>query len=169
MKKLYQSRLIPFFTFLAGCLLLVSGCGYTLQGRATLPFKAVSIGKLVNRTFEPGLEDRMQLALAGELLRNGFEIDGNADHSIEGIINVFELRTLSAKAGLAEEFEVIVRGDFRLMDSAGKIKMLRNKGVFIVSFQGSDSLQGIRALKEKATERALRELSSEMVASIIYQ
>lgn len=169
MKKLYISRLIPFFTLLAGCLLLVSGCGYTIQGKATLPFKAVSIGKLVNRTFEPGLEDRMQVALVEELLRNGFVIDGNAGYSIEGTINVFELRTLSAKAGLAEEYEIIIKGDFRLADPSGKTKVLRNRGLFIVSFQGTDSLQGIRALKEKVTERALRELSSEMVTSIIYQ
>lgn len=169
MKKPYISRLVLIFILAAGYLSLVSGCGYTLQGRATLPFKMITLGKLVNKTFEPRLEDKMQLALAEELTRNGFIIDGNAGHSIEGTLKVFELITLSVKAGIAEEYEVIIKGDFRLIDASGKAKTLRNKGVFIVSFQGSDSLQGIMALKEKATERALRDLSSEIIASMIYQ
>lgn len=169
MKKPRISRLVLFFTFVMGYLFLVSGCGYTIQGKATLPFRTISIGRLVNKTFEPRLEDRMQLALVEELTRSGFIIDGSAGYSIEGTIKVFELRTLSAKAGIAEEYEVIIKGDFRLMDPSGKAKILRNRGAFIVSFQGADSLQGIMVSKEKATERALRELSSEMVASIIYQ
>lgn len=168
MKKLHISRLVLFFALVTGYLSLVSGCGYTIQGRANLPFKSISIGKILNNTFEPKLEDRMQLALAGELTRKGFVIDSDSGHSIEGTITAFELQTLYAKAGMAEEYEVIIRGDFRLTGQSGKAKILRNRGVFIVSFRSTDSLQGIVASKEEATEKALRDLSSEMVASIIY-
>ena len=55
-------------------LFTLSGCGYTLQGRDTLPFTSVKIGRIENRTFEPKLEDKFQKALADELIRNGIMI-----------------------------------------------------------------------------------------------
>ena len=145
------------------------GCGYTIQGKSNLPFQAIAINKIVNKTFEPKLEDRMQTALVNELMLEGFVIDNSSGYKINGSITQFELRTLSEKSGVATEYEVIIKGDFKLMDSSGKTKELRSHGVFIVSFSSSEQLQTVIALKELATERALKDLSSEIVASIIYQ
>ncbi|GAB4408238.1 MAG: LPS assembly lipoprotein LptE [Thermodesulfovibrionales bacterium] len=156
---------------LIACVLIVcalTGCGYTIHGRANLPFNSISIGNIVNKTFEPKLEDKMKIALVDELMKNGFVIDSKAGHKINGIITTFELRTLSEKAGVAVEYEVIIRGDFKLLDPSGKARALRGQGVFIVSFLSAESLQNVMALKEKAIERALRDLSSEIIASIVY-
>ncbi|MCL5021851.1 MAG: LPS assembly lipoprotein LptE [Nitrospirae bacterium] len=154
--------------FVALCFLLASGCGYTLQGRADLPFQSVAIGKMINRTFEPRLEDRMQTALVDELLKSGFLIDGSSGYKIIGNLTSFDLKTLSEKSGVALEYEVTIGGDFRLIDPSGKARQLRNRGVFIVSFPSTGGLQDVVALKEQATEKALRDLSVEIVASIIY-
>jgi outer membrane lipopolysaccharide assembly protein LptE/RlpB len=145
------------------------GCGYTIQGKTNLPFQAIAINKIVNKTFEPKLEDRMQGALVNELMVQGFVIDSSAGYKIHGAITQFELRTLSEKSGVATEYEVVIKGDFRLMDPSGKTRELRNRGVFIVSFSSSEQLQSVMALKELATERALKDLSSEIVASLMYQ
>jgi hypothetical protein len=145
------------------------GCGYTIQGKANLPFQTIAIEKIVNKTFEPKLEDRMQTALVNELMVEGFVIDSSSGYKINGAITQFELRTLSEKSGVATEYEIIIKGDFRLMDPSGKTRELRNHGVFIVSFPSSGQLQTVMALRELATERALRDLSSEIVASIMYQ
>jgi hypothetical protein len=145
------------------------GCGYTIQGKTNLPFQTIAINKIVNKTFEPKLEDRMQTALVNELMVEGFVIDSSSGYKINGAITQFELRTLSEKSGVATEYEVIIKGDFKLMDPSGKTKELRNHGVFIVSLSSSEQLQTVMALKELATERALRDLSSEIVASIMYQ
>ncbi len=150
------------------CALLVPACGYTLHGRGNLPFQSVAIGKIVNRTYEPRLEDRMLAALADELMKSGFLIDGSSGHRISGSITFFELKTLSEKAGAAAEYEVIIRGDFRLTDPGGKARELRNRGVSIVSFPSVGDLQNVMALKETAIERALRDLSSEITASVVY-
>ena len=57
---------------LVACLIqIISSCGYTLQGRASLPFQGVKIGKIVNKTYELKLEDRMQRLLTEELQKNG--------------------------------------------------------------------------------------------------
>jgi len=145
------------------------GCGYTIQGKRNLPFQTIAINKIVNKTFEPKLEDRMQIALVNELMVEGFVIDSSSGYKINGAITQFELITLSEKSGVATEYEVIIKGDFKLIDSSGKSKELRSHGVFIVSFSSSEQLQAVIALKELATERALKDLSSEIVASIMYQ
>ncbi len=144
------------------------GCGYTIYGKSSLPFQSIAVSKIVNKTFEPRLEDRMQIALTGELMRSGFVIDSSAGYRISGSLTTFQLNTLSEKSGVAVEYEVVIKGDFGLIDPFGKTRALMHQGVFIVSFPSTDSLQNVIALKEKATERALQDFASEIVASIIY-
>ena len=146
-----------------------SGCGYTIQGKKNLPFQTIAINKIVNKTFEPKLEDKMQIALVNELMVDGFMIDNSSGYKINGTITQFELSTFSEKSGVATEYQVIIKGDFKLIDPSGKAKELRNHGVFIVSFSSSEQLQSVIAQKELATVRALQDLSSEIVASIMYQ
>lgn len=152
----------------ACCLLLVVGCGYTLYGKANLPFQSIAVSKIVNKTFEPGLEDRMQIALTDELMRSGFLIDAGSGYSIIGSLTAFELKTLSEKEGVAVEYEVTIKGDFKLVGPSGRAREMKKRGVFIVSFASTGSLQNVIALKERATEKALKDFSSEIVASIIY-
>ncbi|HXX53043.1 MAG TPA: LPS assembly lipoprotein LptE, partial [Thermodesulfovibrionales bacterium] len=138
-------------------------------GKKDLPFRTIAISKIVNKTFEPKLEDRMQTALVNELMVQGFEIESSSGYKINGAITQFELGTLSEKSGVATEYEVTIKGDFKLTDPSGKIKQLRNHGVFIVSFSSSEQLQTVMALKEQATVTALQDFASEIVASIMYQ
>lgn len=149
-------------------LFLVVGCGYTIYGKANLPFQSITVSKIVNKTYEPRLEDRMQTALTDELMKSGFVIDGSSGNRIEGSIASFVLNTLSAKSGVAVEYEVVIKGDFKLIDPLGKARVLRQQGVFIVSFSSTDSLQNVVARKEMAIEKALKDFSSEIVASIIF-
>jgi len=150
-------------------LLTLIGCGYKLQGRESLPFQFVKIGKIENRTYEPKLEDKLKKALSDELIRNGIMISGNAGHVISGVIEGFELKPLSEKEGLAAEYEVIMKGKFFLTSPEGKVTQLRSSGVFIVSFYSAGSIQDIMSSKEQAIESALKNLSSEIRAGIIYQ
>lgn len=150
-------------------LFTLSGCGYTLQGRDTLPLTSVKIGRIENRTFEPKLEDKFQKALADELIRNGIMISKSAGHIISGTINDFSLKPLSEKEGVASEYEVIIKANFFLTFPDGKVKELRNKGVFTVSFSGSGNIENIVAAKEQAAETAMRNLASEIRAGIVYQ
>lgn len=149
-------------------LFALSGCGYTLQGRDTLPLTSVKIGRIENKTFEPKLEDKFQKALADELIRNGIMISKSAGHVISGTINDFSLKPLSEKEGVASEYEVIIKARFFLTSPDGKVKELRNSGVFTVSFSGSGNIENIVAAKEQAAETAMRNLASEIRAGIVY-
>ena len=167
-----NKKMSRYFLLFAPCALLIAfcsaGCGYALYGKADLPFRAIAVPKIVNRTFEPRLEDRMQVALTDELMRSGFVIDSSSGYRITGSLMTFELKTLSEKEGVAVEYEVTITGDFRIVDPSGGTRQLRNRGVFIVSFPSTDSLQNVIALKERATEKALRDFSSEIAASLIF-
>ncbi|MCE5195329.1 MAG: LPS assembly lipoprotein LptE [Nitrospiraceae bacterium] len=170
--KSYKLKVINGFCFLllAACFLpLIAGCGYTIQGKDTLPFEYVKIGRIENKTYEPKLEDRLYKALTDELMKNGFVISRSAGHVISGVINEFHLRPLSEKDGYAVEYEVIVKGRFILTAPDGKTKELRNSGAFIVSFYNAGNIQSIVASKETATDTALKNLASEIRAGIIYQ
>ena len=158
-----------FFLFTVHCsLFTLTGCGYTLQGRDTLPFTSVKIGKIENKTFEPKLEDKFQKALADELIRNGIMISNSAGHVISGTINDFSLRPLAEKEGVASEYEVIIKANFFLTFPDGKVKELRSSGVFTVSFSGSGNIGNIVAAKEQAAEIAMRNLASEIRAGTVY-
>ncbi len=148
--------------------LLVTCCGYSIHGRAGLPFPSITIDHITNRTYEPGIEDRMRKILTEELVKSGFTLDRSSDYRIYGSIDSLELRTLSEKSGVAVEYEVVIKGDFKLK-TPSRIRNLRSSGPFIVSFTSPANLQGVMALKERAIEKALRDLSDEIIASIIHE
>lgn len=159
-----------FLMLTAYCLLLTCyGCGYTIHGKTSLPFDSIQIGKIENKTFEPKLQDKLYKALTEEFLKQGVAVHQGAQYTISGVINLFELKILSEKGGTAVEYEVSMKGDFRLVEPSGQMKDFRGIGSpFIVSFQGSGSMEDVIALKERASEKAVRDMAMELVAILIY-
>lgn len=153
-----------FIVFSLG--IVVTNCGYTIQGKSTLPFSSISIDTISNRTYEPRLDDKLRNILTEELIKRGFVVDRSSDNRIYGSINVFELRTLSEKAGVAVEYEVVISGEFKVKTSSGIVKNLRPGGLFIVSLLSAERIEDVMALKEKAIEKALKDLSEELIMSI---
>jgi hypothetical protein len=146
------------------------GCGYALHGRASLPFDEIQIGKIENRTLEPKLQDKLYRALTEEFLKQGITVYSGAGYKISGTIHQFELRLLSEKEDIAKEYEVIIRGNFTLVDPSGNAREYKDIGSpFIVSFSGPDRLNELLASKELASERAIRDLAGEIVAALMYR
>jgi len=158
--------------FTAYCLLFTvygCGCGYTIHGKKSLPFDSIQISKIENRTLEPKLQDRLHNALTEEFLKQGVAVHPEAGYKLSGTIHLFELHVLSERSDIAAEYEVIIKGDFRLVDPSGNIKEFKNIGSpFIVSFQSSDLLEDVLALKELASEKAIRDMAMEIVSILIY-
>ncbi|TAL27618.1 MAG: hypothetical protein EPN94_01210, partial [Nitrospirae bacterium] len=102
--------LFSLFTFHFS-LFTLTGCGYKFQGKDTLLFDTVKIGRIENKTFEPKLEDKLQKALAEELMKNGITISKDSGYVITGVITKFELKPLTEKDGFAVEYEVIIKGE----------------------------------------------------------
>ncbi len=167
--KIKNFSVILLFTVY--CLLFtVCSCGYSIHSKASLPFDSIQIGKIENKTLEPKLQDKLYKALTEEFLKQGVSVYSDAGYRLNGTIHQFELRILSEKADIATEYEVIIKGDFKLLDPSGKVKEYKNIGSpFIVSFSGFGSLNELIASRELASERAMRDMAMEIVATIIYR
>lgn len=154
------------------CFLLstVLSCGYAIHGKASLPFHEVQIGRIENRTVEPKLQDKLHNALTDEFLRQGIAVQRVADYQLKGKINYFDLRVLSESSDVATEYEVSIKGDFTVTGPSGYVKDLKGFGSpFIISFSATDNLTGLLALKELASDRAIRDMAQQIVALLIFR
>lgn len=168
-----QKRVSKYFILCAICSLLsvifFFGCGYSIHNKASLPLRDIQITEVKNHTYEPKLQDKLNEALTKEFLKHGIKVTEDASYKLSGVIDKFELRVLSEKEGIAIEYEVIIQGDFKVIDSTGRSKEFKNIGSpFIVSIFSQGQLDELIALKELASERAVRDLAMEIVANIIY-
>jgi hypothetical protein len=169
--KLKKARFSVFSLFAVCCLLTtLFGCGYTLHGKASLPFQAIHIGIIENRTVEPKLQDKLYQTLTDEFLKQGIAVYHRADYQLKGKIDQFELRIMSETSDVATEYEVIIKGDFTITGPSGYIKELKDVGSpFIISFSGSGQLTTLLSFKELASDRAVRDMAQEIVAALIYR
>jgi outer membrane lipopolysaccharide assembly protein LptE/RlpB len=150
--------------------MLLGGCGYSVQRHAALPFTEISLGSIENATFEPKLQDKLFEALTQEFMKQGISVDPSAKVKLTGTINRFEMIGLSEKNGITAEYRVVVNITFRLLDEEGKArKTMTIKSPFIISFSGSPDLGTLIATKEGAEERAMADIAMELVGELIYK
>src|SRR5271157_1232074 len=105
--------LISYFPFL---IFLLSGCGYTIQTRANLPFDTIAVGKIENKTLEPKLEDKFHLSLAQTFSQYGFSISPSARYRLDGEIFRFNLLATTEVNLTATQYQVEMLVSFRLVD-----------------------------------------------------
>lgn len=149
--------------------LFLGGCGYTLQTRADLPFEAVSLGKIDNRTTEPKLQDRFNRLLAETLSEYGFLVTRSARYALEGEVTQFLLRPTVELSSVATQYEVIIRASFRLVDrETGRVTPVLADSPYITYFNSVGKLESVLAQKELSSRDALKNLSQAIVTTIIY-
>jgi len=152
------------------CALYLSGCGYSIHGKAALPFDSIQIERIENKTVEPKLQDMLHKALAEEFRKQGISVSSGAGHKLSGTIHKFDLHLLTSKGDIAAEYEVNIKGDFKLTDPSGKSKVFKNIGSpFIVTFSGPGALNELVASKELASEKAMKDMAMEIVAALLYR
>ncbi len=161
---------IPVALFLSFVFLL-SGCGYSIQKKANLPFNDIYIGKLNNNTFEPKLQDKLHRVLTEGFIQYGFQISPSSRYRLEGDISKFEIKTLSEKDLVTTEYQILLFCNFRLIDTeTGTITKVDSlTEPFVNYFVAKGRLENVLAQKEIATESSLRELSKELIRYILYK
>lgn len=151
------------------CTILLPGCGYAIYTKSSLPFDAIQIDRFVNRTSQPKLEDKLFRALTEEFVRQGIPVLSQAEYKLGGVIRHYDVRMLSEKSGSAAEYEVIIESDLTLFEPSGEKRVFKDIGSpFIVSFPSSGTLEELVASKDLALDRALQEISQEIVGILIY-
>lgn len=151
------------------CVLYLSGCGYRVQRRASLPFTEIKIGLIENRTFEPKLQDKLHRALTEEFLKQGLIVSPAAERTLTGVINTFQMNSISEKNGITIEYNVVVNADFTIVDGEGKVTEKKSiSSPFIVSFTGSQDMGSLIASREAAEEKAARDIALEVAGALLF-
>ena len=167
-------RFVDFLILLpaAYCLLLtflLYGCGYTIQTRTNLPFETISVGAIKNKTHEPKLEDRLQLALAQNFAEYGFGISSHARYKIEGEIYDFALLPTTEVNLTATQYQIVIKVSFRLVDTeSGKSIHLAADSPFITYFGSTGTIEAIMTQKELAEDSAISNLAQQLVSIVTY-
>jgi len=156
---------------LAVCFSCLASCGYTLQTKANLPFETIAIGKIENKTSEPKLQDKLNRILAESFMEYGISISASSRFIVEGDITQFYLRVLAEQSLTASQYEVVIRTNFRIVDSEkGTVISLTDvKSPFMTSFNATQALEDVLVQKDFATDKALLDLSQELVRRLIYK
>ncbi len=153
------------------CCVLLSGCGYTIQTRATLPFETISVGTIENKTSEPKLQDRLHQSLAETLSQYGFGVSSSARYRLQGEIYRFELVPTTEVNLTATQYQIVIRASFKLVDTeSGKAFPLAADSPFITYFYANttDTLEEIMTQKELAEASALANLAQTLVSLVTY-
>lgn len=151
-------------------ILLLGGCGYSVQRHASLPFSQINIGRIYNATLEPKLQDKLYSALTEEFANQGILVTPEAGLKLTGSITRFDMISLSEKGGVTVEYRVIVEADFSMTDAEGKVRERRHvSSPFIVSLTGTGDLTDLLAARDLAEARAMKDLAEELVGTLIYK
>ncbi len=149
---------------------LLFSCGYSIRKVSELPYREIEIGTVQNRTFEPDIEDILEIKLTDELSKQGFLIKNTAAHKITGTITNFDLKVVSEKDQFSREYEVVIMADIVLTGPDGfELKLINVRSPFIESFTAETDINSIISFKELATERALGSFANRIVSEVIYK
>ncbi|MCG6552337.1 MAG: LPS assembly lipoprotein LptE [Candidatus Magnetominusculus sp. LBB02] len=158
------------YILLSAALLIIWGCGYTLVTKADRPFTSIRLGKIINTTSTPKLQDMLYEALAAEFLKRGVTISDNAPYTLEGRIYYYQLFAVAAKNTYASEYEVAVNGMFKLKDKNDNVtKEIKDiSSPFIQSFESQEYVNSIIASKERQNEAAMQSLAAYLVYELMF-
>jgi len=137
-------------------------------GSTPLTFRSVTIKQVLNKTYEPRLEEKMHNALSKEFINQGIEVRGTGGEvELEVTVTNFRTGAIAAIDEMVKEQSIILLVDIRLTDH-GKVTEFKSMASPIkITFQSTGSVTESAAFKEKATDKACSEIAKEMVSRII--
>lgn len=164
------NKLITKYILLLAVLLIISGCGYRLITKADRPYASIRIGKILNTTSTPKLQDMLYEALAAEFMKRGVTISDSADYSLEGKIYFYQLTAVSAKNTYAAEYEITINCTFKLKDKNDNVtKEIKDiSSPFIQSFESQDWVNSIVASQEQQNAAAMQSLAVYLVNELMF-
>lgn len=146
--------------------LTLASCGYSIRPEPTV--KAISIGNIDNRSHEPGLGDELRMALTMELVSRGVRVSDNAGHEISGALSGIEITPLAVRSGIVVKFSVRISGGFRLKGPEDEFTVLKTPLSYIVTFGSDVPLDNLYAMRQKAAQRAIKNLAEDLAVAAAY-
>lgn len=161
---------------LAGAVAILSGCGYTLVGKAsTLPesIKVVQFVTLENRTPKVSLEQRLSAEIARELASRGrFKVQSTAEGAnaiLSGAVSGFDLYPVSFDSqGRATDYQVRVTAQVVLKTIPDGTVLWQNPSyTFRDNYQFSASAASYVDRENEAIDKVAGRFAQSLVTSLL--
>jgi len=164
--KMKKNAFLSFSVLI--CVFFLTSCGYRIIGSQPLPFNSITIKPVQNKTYEPGLEERLHNALSAEFINQGIEIkSGAGDVELKATVTTFVLGAIAAIDEVVKEQEIIMHVDIKMTDNERVMKFDSMQSPIKITFQSTGTVSDSAAQKEMATDKACREIAKEIVSKII--
>ena len=148
--------------------LALSSCGYRIIGSNFLPFDSITIKPVRNTTYEPQLEERLHFALSSEFISQGIEVlPSGGDAELNVHVTEFKLNAIGVVDNKVQEQGMHVLLNAELNDKKEVIQFMSVTSPISITFQASGSVGDAIAGKERAIDRAAREIAKEIVSRIM--
>lgn len=162
------------FSLLTVFFLAVS-CGYHVVGSRPLPFHTVTIEPVHNKTYEPRLEERMHQALSDEFISQGINVKSGSGGGdvvegsavIETTVTKFALGALGAVDEFVKEQEILMLVNVKATINGHVSEFKSMESPIKITFQSTGTVSESVARKERATDKACREIAREIVSRLI--
>jgi hypothetical protein len=146
---------------------MLSGCGYTLAGRETglIRDRRIAVSMFANRTYQPGIEGKLRLALVSELAAGGNQVEtSDAELVITGEIESLTLETAAfSSADKAMLYRAVMTVQMQLAEKkSGKI-IWKSSETVRQEYPSSADL----ALQRNARDAALSTLCEKMARTVV--
>lgn len=155
-----------FITLIAASIL--TSCGYHMTGSKLLPFNSITIRPVLNKTYEPRLEERLHNALSNEFINQGIEVKiSGGDVELQATVTSFLLGAVGAVDETVKEQEIIMQADIILTDKDRVTEFKTMQSPIKITFESVGNISESVANKELSTDKASREIAREIIGQII--
>ncbi len=162
-----QNYLIISLLFIVVVFFIFS-CGYKIVGSNFLPFDSITIKLVKNKTYEPRLEERLHNALSSEFISQGIKIaHSGGDAELEATITRFAVGAVGSIDEDVKEQNLIMLVDVKIVTNGEIVEFKSIQSAIYISFDSSGSISDSVANKERATDKASREIAKEIVSKLI--
>jgi uncharacterized lipoprotein YajG len=141
-----------------------------MVGSKPMPFNSVTIKHVHNKTYEPRLEEKLHNALSKEFISQGIKVmAANGDVDLEATITTFEVGAIAAVEEKVQEQSIKMRVDTRIIDKERVIEFTSMESPIKITFQSTGTVTDSVMQKERAINKACREIAREIIGKIILQ
>jgi len=141
-----------------------------MVGSTSFPFSKVVIKEVINKTYEPGLEEAMHNALSREFILHGIGVTsketGEGIPQLETVIKVFAVNTIAVSDNKVVEQALLIQVDFRFIDNKRITEFRSISSPINVTFQTTGDISQAVVEKQKAIERLSTEVAKELVSRL---
>jgi outer membrane lipopolysaccharide assembly protein LptE/RlpB len=160
-------RRLSLFILSATVLGMISGCGYSLAGRDTnlIRERTIVVSMFANRSYQPGIEGKLRLALVNELAAGGNKVEASdAELVIDGEIESLSLETAAfSSADKAVLYRAVMTVRIQLAEKKSGKVIWKSSETLSQEYPTSADL----ALQRNARDAALSSLCEKMARIVV--